>query len=356
MNSFHDFRNLIAFIRSRLVAYDHYQNPISDGGRTIRQVPIMNRLLRASLLFLLCAAPALAQKSAAPQPHLNWQPWSDQAFADAKRENRFVLLDLEAVWCHWCHVMDANTYSDPAVKNRRRYIAGSRPDLRPDSPAIKDFGWPATIVFDANGREIVKRQGYLAPDEMASLLQAIIDDPSPGPSVEAPPKLTIPANAILAAPIGTKLVPTEGDKNSAVEVLIKNFWIDRRIGYATCPPRRQTRRYQRQTSTNNRILFDPARGRRSLILYRRRSTSHFRKIQRTVAENRAFISIRPVFGSKNISAVRKSKLLFKTFEPCPTRSPTSQDADVIEGHRQRRLFRARRRPPPRPGIPRVDKR
>ena len=30
-------------------------------------------------------------------------PWSDAVFAQAKQENRFVLLDLEAVWCHWCH-------------------------------------------------------------------------------------------------------------------------------------------------------------------------------------------------------------------------------------------------------------
>src|SRR5277367_3647342 len=163
----------------------------------------MNRLLRASLLFLLCAAPALAQKSAAPQPHLNWQPWSDQAFSNAKRENRFVLLDLEAVWCHWCHVMDANTYSDPAVIKllHSRYIVvkvdqDSRPDL---SARYEDYGWPATIVFDSDGKEIVKRQGYLAPDEMASLLQAIIDDPSPGPSVQAAVKIELPANAILSA-------------------------------------------------------------------------------------------------------------------------------------------------------------
>ena len=56
----------------------------------------------------------------------------------------------------------------------------SRPDL---SNRYEDYGWPATVVFDAEGHEIVKRQGYLAPDEMASMLQAIIDDPTPGPSV-----------------------------------------------------------------------------------------------------------------------------------------------------------------------------
>ena len=58
-------------------------------------------------------------------------------------------------------------------------------DARPDiSNRYEDYGWPATVVFAGDGSEIVKRQGYIPPRPMASLLQAIIDDPSPGPSVE----------------------------------------------------------------------------------------------------------------------------------------------------------------------------
>src|ERR1700729_4087003 len=99
--------------------------------------------------------------------------------------------------------MDANTYSDPAVIKllQAHYIVvkadqDSRPDL---SNRYEDFGWPATVVFDSDGHEIVKRQGYLAPDEMASMLQAIIDDPSPGPSVQPEPHLEIPGDALLNA-------------------------------------------------------------------------------------------------------------------------------------------------------------
>src|ERR1700719_5370501 len=44
-----------------------------------------------------------------------WTGWSDDLFARAQREHKFVILDLEAVWCHWCHVMDATTYRDPRV-------------------------------------------------------------------------------------------------------------------------------------------------------------------------------------------------------------------------------------------------
>jgi uncharacterized protein len=116
-----------------------------------------------------------------------WQPWSEAAFAQAKREHKFVIMDLEAVWCHWCHVMDETTYRDPRViaLMGAHYVAvrvdqDSRPDL---SNKYEDYGWPATVVFAADGSEIVRRRGYRNPDEMASMLQAIVDDPSPGPSV-----------------------------------------------------------------------------------------------------------------------------------------------------------------------------
>jgi uncharacterized protein YyaL (SSP411 family) len=50
-------------------------------------------------------------------------------------------------------------------------------DARPDlSNRYEDYGWPATIVFDASGRELVKFSGYIPPPRMASLLQGIIDD------------------------------------------------------------------------------------------------------------------------------------------------------------------------------------
>src|SRR5271168_4774643 len=116
-----------------------------------------------------------------------WQPWSDAAFARAKAEHKFVIMDLEAVWCHWCHVMDETTYRDPKVMSllAARYVAvkvdqDSRPDL---ANRYENYGWPATIVYAADGSEIVRRRGYLTPAQMASMLQAIIDDPSPGPSV-----------------------------------------------------------------------------------------------------------------------------------------------------------------------------
>ena len=146
---------------------------------------LLRRAILASLSVLMLGGFASAQP---PTPALHWQPWSGQAFSQARVEHKFVLLDLEAVWCHWCHVMDDVTYRDPAVTrllNRHYILVKVDQDARPDiSNRYQDYGWPATVVFAADGSEIVKRQGYLPPRQMSSMLQAIIDDPSPGPSVE----------------------------------------------------------------------------------------------------------------------------------------------------------------------------
>src|SRR5437868_6551455 len=144
--------------------------------------------LALALSLLTIAAPAVAAESA---PKVPFESWSDDLFARARAEHRFVLLDLAAVWCHWCHVMEETTYRDPAVVALvgARFIAvRADQDADPElSRRYEDWGWPATIVFAPDGSELVKRRGYLPPAAMASLLQAIVDDPSPGPSVRPEP-------------------------------------------------------------------------------------------------------------------------------------------------------------------------
>jgi uncharacterized protein YyaL (SSP411 family) len=153
--------------------------------------------LLAALLLLGGAGTAAAEAPAA-DGGIHWNSgWNPALFAQASREHRYVLLDLQAVWCHWCHVMDQQTYADPEVT---RLIGAHYLAVKVDQdsdPALSsrygDWGWPATIVLAADGGEIVKRRGYIPPRNMASLLQAIVDDPSPGPSVveQAPIKAAV---------------------------------------------------------------------------------------------------------------------------------------------------------------------
>lgn len=143
----------------------------------------MKKIRRLAMLAVLCAA----SPAACADAPIKWSGWDPGVFARARAEKRFVILDLQAVWCHWCHVMDEKTYADPTVDALigEKYIAvRADQDASPDlSSRYGDWGWPATIIFAADGTEIAKRRGYIEPDRMAALLKAVIEDPTPGPSV-----------------------------------------------------------------------------------------------------------------------------------------------------------------------------
>ncbi|MEO8630922.1 MAG: DUF255 domain-containing protein [Betaproteobacteria bacterium] len=169
-----------------------------------------------ALSSLSCTVYA-ARMPGAPQPEapvagqssIVWHDWSEDLFAQAKREKRYILLDLEAVWCHWCHVMEKTTYQDPKVTQLigKHYIAiRADQDARPDlSRRYDEYGWPATVVFAPDGTEIVKRRGYIPPERMGSLLQAIVKDPTPMQYRDQAGLDTFSRTPILAAPLEKEL-------------------------------------------------------------------------------------------------------------------------------------------------------
>ena len=103
----------------------------------------------------LASARSAYLRSAAHQP-VQWQEWSDQAFAAARESDRPVLLDIGAVWCHWCHVMDGESYEDPALAEflNQHFICikvdrDERPDVdsryqRAVQAMTGQGGWPLT--------------------------------------------------------------------------------------------------------------------------------------------------------------------------------------------------------------------
>jgi len=321
------------------------------------------------------AKPAQAQATAVPQrsgkaSKLAWQPWSDSVFAQAKQQKRFVLLDLEAVWCHWCHVMDENTYSDPAVIKmlREHYIVvkadqDSRPDL---SNRYEDYGWPATVVFNGDGQEIVKRQGYLAPDEMLSMLQAILDDPTPGPSVRPEAKIELPANALLGDALRQRLTQNYlsgyDSKNGSWGTDQKFLdWdsVEYSMVLARLNKDASAEHMARQTLTEQLHILDPAWG--GVYQY---STDgdwnhpHFEKIMQMQAENlRAYSLGYAQFGDPAyLHAAQEIRRYLKTFLTSPQGAfYTSQDADLIEGHHSGEYFALNDAARRKQGVPRVDK-
>lgn len=138
----------------------------------------MTSWLTRLLLALFCCGASL---SAATELH--WQTYGADVFVRARREHKFVLMDLEAGWCHWCHVMANITYRDPNVQAalvQNYLLVRVDQDARPDLAArYEDYGWPATIIYAGDGTEIVKKQGYIPPRPMLRLLRAVVADPSP---------------------------------------------------------------------------------------------------------------------------------------------------------------------------------
>jgi uncharacterized protein YyaL (SSP411 family) len=102
-------------------------------------------------------------RSARHQP-VQWHPWGEAAFARAQAENKPILLDIGAVWCHWCHVMDRESYEDPELARiiNEHYVAvkvdrDERPDVDARYQAAVSAisgqgGWPLTGFLTPDGR------------------------------------------------------------------------------------------------------------------------------------------------------------------------------------------------------------
>ena len=113
-----------------------------------------NRLSKESSTYL---------KGAAHQP-VQWYPWGEDAFRRAKELDRPILLDIGATWCHWCHVIDRESYEDPdlaAVINDRFVAIKVDRDERPDIDAryqqavgaiAGQGGWPLTAFLTPDGK------------------------------------------------------------------------------------------------------------------------------------------------------------------------------------------------------------
>jgi uncharacterized protein YyaL (SSP411 family) len=112
---------------------------------------------------LLETAASSYLRSARHQP-VHWHPWGDAAFARAQAEDKPILLDIGAVWCHWCHVMDRESYEDPEVAklvNEHFVAVKVDRDERPDvdaryqaavSAITGQSGWPLTAFLTPDGR------------------------------------------------------------------------------------------------------------------------------------------------------------------------------------------------------------
>jgi uncharacterized protein YyaL (SSP411 family) len=117
--------------------------------QTENKYPYTNRLIREKSPYLLLHA----------HNPVDWYPWGEEAFAKAKRENKPIFLSIGYYTCHWCHVMERESYSDPAIAEliNRWFVAikvdrEERPDIDNEYMSFVEAttgigGWPMNVFL-----------------------------------------------------------------------------------------------------------------------------------------------------------------------------------------------------------------
>lgn len=116
------------------------------------------------------------------RPHkaheIHWRTWSAEAFAEAVAADKPILLNLTAVWCHWCHLMDETTYSDPDLI---QLINDKLIAIRVDAdqhPHVQDRyiagGWPTNAFLTPTG-EVLWSGTYVLPDQFREVSAGVLN-------------------------------------------------------------------------------------------------------------------------------------------------------------------------------------
>jgi len=115
-------------------------------------------------------------RSASHQP-IDWHEWGEEAFARAQKEDKPMLLDIGAVWCHWCHVIDRESYENPVIAqiiNENFVPVKVDRDERPDvdaryqsaiSAISGQGGWPLTGFLMPDGKPFFGGTYYPPEDQ-----------------------------------------------------------------------------------------------------------------------------------------------------------------------------------------------
>jgi uncharacterized protein YyaL (SSP411 family) len=155
----------------------------------------MPRLRLAALLAALALAPAACSRGdtatgttspeqAEAHGETEWTGWEPTSFERAKQENRIILINVVASWCHWCHVMDEETYGDPEIAALLaehfvtiRVDSDARPDV---AERYREWGWPATAFLTPEAQQVLALRGYKHRDQFEALLRELVADRDAG--------------------------------------------------------------------------------------------------------------------------------------------------------------------------------
>lgn len=151
--------------------------------------------LMVGIFGAACARPKAAAEPrparAMPGETVRWHAWGDEAFAQAKREGKLVLVDVGIEGCTACRWMYEGTYRDPDVVARLRdsFVAVAvDADVQPDlGVRFEEWGWPATIVMTPDREQVLALRGSRAADAFLEILEDVVARKKAG-TLGAPPR------------------------------------------------------------------------------------------------------------------------------------------------------------------------
>lgn len=331
---------------------------------TPRTLSTHHRFVRNVLTILVLLSPPLA--SAAPNA-VQWRDWSPAVFQQAKQEHKLVLLDLAAVWCHWCHVMDEKTYADPDVAaylNAHYIPVRVDQDARPDlANRYRNYGWPATVVFKADGSELVKRAGYIATQPFLAVLKKTVANPTPEKNNGGTVK-TFSGSAELSGTVRQNLLVmhrTSYDNRLGGLRLGKKFLdpdsTEDRLVQARLGDKQQGER-ARRTLDAARALIDPVWG--GAYQYSTHGDWNHPHFEKIMAVQRNFLRLYALaYGQwqrpEDLASAKAVARYLATFLTGPNGAfYTSQDADRIPGQHANDYFSLDDKARRGKGLPRID--
>ncbi|MGH9711815.1 MAG: thioredoxin domain-containing protein [Candidatus Acidiferrales bacterium] len=135
-----------------------------------------NRLIHAKSPYLLLHA----------HNPVDWYPWGTEAFEKARKENKPIFLSIGYFTCHWCHVMERESYSDPSVATilNQSFVSikvdrEERPDIDRLYIAYVEAttgsaGWPLNVLLTPDRKPFFGGT-YFTPEQLKSLLRQVAD-------------------------------------------------------------------------------------------------------------------------------------------------------------------------------------
>ncbi len=130
----------------------------------------------------------IKQKQEAENNAISWYTYDD-ALIKARKEDKLVIVDFYATWCHWCKELDKTTYSDPKVaKALMADFIPVKVDAESDKMVVYEMrqitmaqlaseygvkGYPSIWFLDKDGKKLKLLDGYLPPKEFLAYLRYV---------------------------------------------------------------------------------------------------------------------------------------------------------------------------------------